>query len=105
MAEVLQYRFPVGDGAAASGLAGHALGNLLIAAMTAVEDGDFEDGIRLMNRILAVRGRVLPVSSTPRTLHARLADGSIVIAEEIATWLRARDYGPVAVFHRELDRA
>jgi uncharacterized cofD-like protein len=78
MAEVLQYRFPDGDGEAASGLAGHALGNLLIAAMTAVEDGDFEDGIRLMNRILAVRGRVLPVSSTMLTLHARLDDGSIV---------------------------
>ena len=78
MAEVLQYRFPDGDGEAASGLAGHALGNLLIAAMTAVEDGDFEDGIRLMNRILAVRGRVLPVSRTPLTLHARLRDGSIV---------------------------
>jgi uncharacterized cofD-like protein len=78
MAEVLQYRFPVGDGEAASGLAGHALGNLLIAAMTAVEDGDFEDGIRLMNRILAVRGRVLPVSPTPLTLHARLIDGSVV---------------------------
>ena len=30
---------------------------------------------------------------------------SIVIAEEIASWLRARDFGPVAVFHRELDRA
>ena len=30
---------------------------------------------------------------------------SIVIAEEIAAWLRARDFGPVAVFHRELDRA
>jgi uncharacterized cofD-like protein len=31
-----------------------------------------------MNRVLAVRGRVLPVSSTPLTLHARLADGSVV---------------------------
>jgi UPF0042 nucleotide-binding protein len=30
---------------------------------------------------------------------------SIVIAEELATWLRERDFGPVAVFHRELDRA
>ena len=78
MSEVLQYRFPVADGSDPSGLAGHALGNLLIAAMTAVEDGDFEDGIRLMNRILAVRGQVLPVSSTPLTLHARLDDGSIV---------------------------
>jgi uncharacterized cofD-like protein len=46
--------------------------------MTAVEDGDFEDGIRLMNRILAVRGQVVPVSPTPLTLHARLKDGSVV---------------------------
>ncbi len=30
---------------------------------------------------------------------------SIVISEDIATWLRDRDTGPVAVFHRELDRS
>lgn len=30
---------------------------------------------------------------------------SIVITEELATWLRNQDSGPVAVFHRELDRA
>jgi uncharacterized cofD-like protein len=78
MSEVLQYRFPDMPGEAAQGLAGHALGNLLIAAMTAVEGGDFEDGVRLMNRILAVRGRVLPVTATPLTLHARCADGSVV---------------------------
>ncbi len=78
MSEVMQYRFPATDGGEASGLAGHALGNLLIAGMTAVEGGDFEDGIRLMNRILAVRGQVLPVSPTPLTLHAQLADGTVV---------------------------
>lgn len=78
MSEVLQYRFPEGADGEGHGLAGHALGNLLIAAVTAVEGGDFEDGIRVMNRILAVRGRVLPVSSTPLTLHARLTDGSVV---------------------------
>jgi hypothetical protein len=81
MSEVLQYRFPgadEGEGTDGHGLAGHALGNLLIAAMTAVEGGDFEDGIRLMNRILAVRGQVLPVSPIPLTLHARLADGEVV---------------------------
>ena len=31
-----------------------------------------------MNRILAVRGQVVPVSPTPLTLHARLADGTVV---------------------------
>ena len=30
---------------------------------------------------------------------------SIVVAEELAAWLRERDFGPVSVFHRELDRA
>jgi RNase adapter protein RapZ len=30
---------------------------------------------------------------------------SIVMAEELAAWLRERGFGPVAVFHRELDRA
>ncbi len=29
---------------------------------------------------------------------------SIVITEELAAWLRDQDFGPVAVFHRELDR-
>ncbi len=29
---------------------------------------------------------------------------SIVVAEELATWMRERDVGPVSVFHRELER-
>jgi RNase adapter protein RapZ len=29
---------------------------------------------------------------------------SIALAEELATWLREREYGPVSVFHRELER-
>jgi UPF0042 nucleotide-binding protein len=29
---------------------------------------------------------------------------SIVMSEELATWLRERDFGPVSVFHRELER-
>lgn len=85
MSELLQYRFPRADGTVADeaataerGLAGHAVGNLLIAAMTAVEGGDFEEGVRRINRILAVRGQVVPVTSTPLTLHARCHDGSVV---------------------------
>jgi uncharacterized cofD-like protein len=83
MSDVLQYRFPSDASGEAHGLAGHAVGNLLIAAMTAVEGGDFEDGVRAMNRVLAVRGRVLPVSSTPLTLHARLTDGSVVDGQSL----------------------
>jgi hypothetical protein len=85
MGRLLQYRFPTdaarpGD-AAPEALAGHAVGNLLIAAMTAVEAGDFEEGVRQMNRVLAVRGQVIPASATPLTLHARLLDGATVVGQ------------------------
>ena len=78
MSDLLQYRFPAGADGEAQGLAGHAVGNLLLAAMTAVEGGDFEEGVRRINRILAVRGQVVPVSPEPLTLHAGLADGRVV---------------------------
>jgi uncharacterized cofD-like protein len=58
------------------GLGGHAVGNLLIAALVALEHGDFEEGVREMNRVLAVRGRVLPATGTVLSLHARLQDGT-----------------------------
>jgi uncharacterized cofD-like protein len=54
------------------------VGNLLLAAMTAIEDGDFEEGVRRINRILAVRGQVVPVTATPLVLHARTARGDTV---------------------------
>jgi hypothetical protein len=84
MSELLQYRFPAPDGEASTsaadgpGLAGHAVGNLLLAAMTEIEGGDFEVGVRQINRILAVRGQVVPVTATPLTLHARTRVGEIV---------------------------
>ena len=69
MTQLMQYRFPTG-----SGLDNHAFGNLFIAAMTAVT-GDFEEAVRESNRVLAVRGQVLPVTSVPLNLSARLASG------------------------------
>jgi UPF0042 nucleotide-binding protein len=29
---------------------------------------------------------------------------SIALTEELAVWLREQEFGPVAIFHRELDR-
>ncbi|MFP5342455.1 MAG: uridine diphosphate-N-acetylglucosamine-binding protein YvcK [Candidatus Limnocylindria bacterium] len=79
MSELLQYRFPAGpDGAAEAGLGGHAVGNLLIAAMIGLEEGDVEEGVRRLNRILAVRGQVVPASGTPLVLHARCTDGRVI---------------------------
>ncbi len=85
MRDLLGYRFPAGQpddlppaDTVPGGLGGHAIGNLLIAALTAVQGGDFEEGVRRMNRVLAVRGQVLPVSPTPITLHARTTNGVVV---------------------------
>jgi uncharacterized cofD-like protein len=69
MTQLMQYRFPPG-----SGLDNHAFGNLFIAAMTAVT-GDFEEAVRESNRVLAVRGQVLPATSVPLNLSAQLATG------------------------------
>jgi len=74
MTQLLQYRFP-DDPSGDHGLAGHTVGNLIIAAMSAIE-GDFEEGVRQSNRVLAVRGQVVPAAPIPLTLHALLGDGS-----------------------------
>jgi uncharacterized cofD-like protein len=72
MTQLMQYRFPAG-----SGLDNHAFGNLFIAAMTAVT-GDFEEAVRESNRVLAVRGQVLPATSVPLNLSARLESGRLI---------------------------
>lgn len=92
MAELLLYRFrddgPLGDngnGAPANGFRGHAFGNLLITALTDISGGDFEEGVRLSNRVLAVRGKVLPVAPVALTLNAEYHDGTILSSQaEIA---------------------
>jgi uncharacterized cofD-like protein len=88
MSELLGYRFP-GFRRLDSGLVetepgslrGHAVGNMLLAAMTALEGGDFEEGVRRMNRVLAVRGKVVPASATPINLKARTRDGAVVTGQ------------------------
>jgi uncharacterized cofD-like protein len=49
--------------------------------MNAIGGGDFEAAVREMNRVLAVRGSVVPASGTALTLHARLRDGSEVAGQ------------------------
>ncbi|WP_256758309.1 YvcK family protein [Cohnella sp. WQ 127256] len=75
LAEVLNYRFNSG-----TGLAGHSLGNLILAAMTDIT-GDFVTGITELSRIFAVRGRVLPAANQAIVLKAEMEDGSIVVGE------------------------
>ena len=86
MTRLLQYRFP--EAMRPGGLGGHALGNLLIAALSDLE-GDFEEGVRRMNQVLAVRGQVVPAAPIPLTLHAELADGSRLVGQSAIARARA----------------
>lgn len=60
MTQVLQYRFghPSGQNGR-SDLQGHAFGNLLLAALTGIT-GSFDEALLAAQRVLAIRGRVLP---------------------------------------------
>ncbi|MCM3635771.1 gluconeogenesis factor YvcK family protein [Paenibacillus camelliae] len=77
LAEVLQYRFTNG-----TGLAGHTLGNLMLAAMTDIS-GDFVTGIKQLSQVLAVRGKVLPAANRAIVLKAEMSDGTIVTGESM----------------------
>lgn len=75
LSQMLQHRFSSG-----AGLAGHSLGNLILAAMKDIT-GDFVAGVKALSRVLAVRGRVLPASDHQIILKAEMIDGSIVEGE------------------------
>ncbi|WP_240421533.1 gluconeogenesis factor YvcK family protein [Paenibacillus periandrae] len=75
LGKMLEYRFQKGQG-----LAGHSLGNLILAAMQDIT-GDFVTGVRELSRVFAVRGRVLPAANHAIVLKAEMTDGSIVVGE------------------------
>ncbi|WP_246942590.1 gluconeogenesis factor YvcK family protein [Bacillus pinisoli] len=73
--ELFQHRFQNGGG-----LSGHALGNLLLAALTDIT-GDFMHAIREMGKVMNVKGKVLPAANRSIVLHAEMEDGTIVSGE------------------------
>jgi len=75
IADIFQYRFESGDG-----LNGHAIGNLLIAALTDVTR-DFSQAVEVAARMLGVHGVVLPATSELVTLVAEFADGRVLSGE------------------------
>jgi uncharacterized cofD-like protein len=76
MEQVFSHRFLSGEG-----LAGHSVGNLLLAALVESE-GDFQHALQAAGKLLAVRGQVSPSSLNPHIrLRARLASGRDLAGE------------------------
>ncbi|MDR2780011.1 MAG: YvcK family protein [Synergistaceae bacterium] len=71
---ILNFRFDRGE------LDGHSLGNLILLAACELT-GDFSKAVEELNRLLAIRGRVLPVTTETVVLHGETEDGLTVKGE------------------------
>ncbi len=75
MERLLQYRFRAGR------LEGQNFGNLFLAAMTEIYDGDFVTAVKNVSDVLKVTGTVLPVTDMDVELTAVLKNGTTVVGE------------------------
>ena len=74
MEQLLGYRFPEGQ------LKGQSFGNLLLAALNGMA-GSFEEAVAMMGQVLAISGRVLPVTNADVQLEAVFENGARVVGE------------------------
>ena len=74
MQQLLNYRFTDGS------LAGQSFGNLFLAAMNGIS-GSFDEAVHRMGDVLAITGRVLPVTNQDVRLEAEFHDGSRTLGE------------------------
>lgn len=74
MEQLLQYRFQEGM------LKGQSFGNLFLAAMDGISSS-FVEAVKRMSDVLAVTGKVLPVTTSNVLLCAELENGDIITGE------------------------
>ena len=74
MAELLHYRFSDGT------LAGQSFGNLFLAALNGISPS-FDQAVTRMSEVLAITGRVLPVTNANVQLEAEFENGVRVVGE------------------------
>ena len=74
MEELLQYRFKDGR------LKDQSFGNLFLAAMDGISN-NFEEAVQKMSSVLAVTGKVIPVTLDNMILKAKLKNGKIIDGE------------------------
>jgi len=75
MARLFQYRFK-----SKGSLSGHSFGNLFLTAMSDIS-GSFDNAIRKSAEVLAIRGRVLPVTLSDVCIEAQLENGAVIRGE------------------------
>lgn len=78
MQDVINYRFHEGS------LKGQSLGNLVLAALNDMAPS-FDAAVTKLSDVLAITGRVLPVTNADIALSARFSDGAVVRGETTIT--------------------
>ncbi|KAF1298610.1 hypothetical protein BAU15_10810 [Enterococcus sp. JM4C] len=74
--DIFQYRFDKND----NFLANHAIGNLIIAAVSEMRGSTYE-AIQLLSKMMHVDGHIYPSSEQPLVLHAVFKDGTTAVGE------------------------
>lgn len=76
---LFDYRFNT-----SSDLDGHALGNLLLTGAARIT-GNVSDGIELVNSLLKLKGKVIPLTEDNVTLMGKMNSGKVVMGEHHIT--------------------
>ena len=76
MQQLLSYRFPKDSGR----LGGQSFGNLILAALNGIS-GSFDQAVERMSQVLAITGRILPVTNENVALEATFENGTHVVGE------------------------
>ena len=84
MSELMHYRFPEGV------LAGQSFGNLFLAALNGIS-GSFDEAVSRMSEVLAITGRVLPVTTADVQLVAEFENGASVTGESKIFYCKKRE--------------
>lgn len=78
--DIFQYRFKSSD----QFFAGHAIGNLIISALSEMKGGIFS-AVQELSEMMKIKGHVYPVANEPLTLNAEFTDGTSLSGESEIT--------------------
>ncbi|HEX9038930.1 MAG TPA: gluconeogenesis factor YvcK family protein [Ktedonobacterales bacterium] len=82
------------------GIAGHSLGNLILAALQEINKGNLLHAIEDAQQLLDTAGKVAPVTLAHATLCADLEDGTSIEGETVIDTRGARNPGPLSPIKR-----
>ncbi|MDE6933148.1 MAG: YvcK family protein [Oscillospiraceae bacterium] len=85
MGELLHYRFTEGS------LKGQSFGNLFLAALNGISGGSFDQAVSRMSQVLAITGRVIPVTTSNVQLEAEFENGAKVLGESKIFYCKKRE--------------